>query len=557
MASYTYPKNKDCLSPQMYFLYVLKKCYTAFGYTPRGKIFNDVRFKKALLYNNFTLDHKEKIFYVTAERNTPSTTYTGETTLIWPTEIEDEDNCYDPTNGKYTAKERGFLKFTIDINVENQSSDPSQNWQASVTIYKDGAYVGSVYFKIYDTNAAVNIKATKRIFVDEDLGDIHLEIQCDDDESFPSSFKFLSGNLTVEAVSSSNLNRYAKEIAYANHVPQKKISVFLEAVYRTFGIIPFFNHKLKTVNLVYLKDLVNTVKQTSFKDRIIKNSLETVAQNDYQGVKFSFDTSQNDDYLSDANKDYSKYEHLGDYNTIFDRPEAPGTINKTARILNSNKITLYSVYEEDVEGTMVENTRWNYFTDDFKDYILGEGKKHFQSGFFPMTMAFTHDFGDVEITPPVDGSYDHPYWWMMPRVSQMGSSPAFETGINDPGLRLMIFYGIQPVALADGNETPYTYPFASFRPMNAAGGIISGESLQLTWQGQEGLIAEFWQPVIDWLQRRIPVELLRQLTVEELFNLVLDRKFMLNNNVLALFKEVSIPVSSKQIGKSKLIGYTS
>lgn len=554
----TYPEldNTDCLSPQLYLFYVLKKCFSAFGYQVSGKPLNDSELSTLLLYNNFALDERQQFYFAHADLSANQGPETGSATVIFDNEVQDPDNCYNPSNGKYTLQEKGYYSIRTKLSVAHLNNNC--DYEVHVKIMKGTEVVQQEDYTGYGiTNAHFDIEH-EEYFTATGLGDLSIKVEVSDyidSQWVDGSFNVLAGaDFIIEDISGSNLNRYAKTIEYKNHVPDKKISEFLTSIFKVFGVIPFFDHSMKTVELVFLKDLVSHPDYVNYSDNITKNSIR-VDSNDYEGISLGWDWDGQDDFLKDNLKDISNYTLLGTYDSVFERPKVPGELNVLARINNSKKYTIWSLVDVEIEDPQnpgefitVKKTKWVEFSDDFYEYTLDDGKKEITPGITPLTMEFSDSHGF--------GLENSNRTWLAPRCKQKGTSPAFETGVNDPGLRLIFYRGMQPLCLSsDGTIDLDSYPMASFGRMTVSGDFISNTDYQLTWEGDHGLVAKFWQPVIDWLKRRLPIELQRQLSPADIEQLVLNNKFRLQE-IFALFKEVSIPVSNREIGQAKIKGYT-
>lgn len=555
-STYIPPANKDCLSPQLYLMFVIRKCFEHFGYKASGKFFHNAEMKKLLLYNNYALDFKEMMYYVEANRTTSQGPITGSATIIFNNEITDTHNCYNPSTGQYEIKIGGWHKIVAELVVTHAHTNV--NLEVYLVI-KKGTTIIAYEFWEGRQSSPFTVKIDKSIlFEDTDIGEyvtiamsVTQIVQPEDEDGV---FTVTAANLIVDQISLSNLNQYSKIIDYKNHVPDKKISDFLESIYKTFGIIPFFDHKQKKVELVYFNDLLTHPNCNGFDNDLIKDSIE-VEQNDYNGIVFDFERSQNDEFLE--NKEYDIDDLYASYDTYFDKPDNLDEVEKIVKLLNSNKLLYWKVIQEEQElggeGSEITVTvftrRWQFFADDFRKYTLGNADKKITTGFMPLTMSFRANPG-ISYFPTNTTPY-----MLIPRVKQVGTSKYFDTGINDPGLRLMIYHGKQRAACEDGSELDKYYPMASFGRRDANGDLITEASLQLDWYGTDGLIATFWQTYINWLQRRRPVNFQKLLTAKDINKMNFSEKKRIQQ-IMFLLREINLKVDSRKMGVSKITGYS-
>ena len=111
---YVSTKNSNAISPQLYLLFVLKHLFEATGYHSFGNVFEHEILKKAMLFNNFSLD------------KLVPTQFEGEMHHKFPfydqyvllfDELIDPGDHYDPGTGKYYVDKEG--NYFIDVWIEH------------------------------------------------------------------------------------------------------------------------------------------------------------------------------------------------------------------------------------------------------------------------------------------------------------------------------------------------------------------------------------------------------------------------------------------------------
>lgn len=127
--------------------------------------------------------------------------------------------------------------------------------------------------------------------------------------------------------------------------------------------------------------------------------------------------------------------------------------------------------------------------------------------------------------------------WLIPEIKQPGSSPEFEQGTNDYGLRFMMYRGLQPDSLSNN------YPLGTWDIKDYAGSAISGAEKTLHWDGENGLYTQNWKDWLDLFQNTSYVERQRRINIEELLNFDFTQKILIEN---VLYLPVSLRLNVNQ-----------
>lgn len=518
------PDNVSNLVPLLFNTYVFRNCFTHFGYKVAGKFLNDPELQQLIVYNNHAIDHVESRY--SASTQLTDLGFSGSSTpliIIFNENIKESDNSYDESTGKYTVQEIGWhlSRLKMDIKYQGDLTGPVHT---TIRIMKEGIDIAIFEHNLLNNDFYPVLIQIKEYYAAADFGDkifvdVHLEnVGAPFDEPEFPDFTIRNASFTVTNVSQSNLNRYKTEIDYRDHVPDMEIATYLSAHYRAFSMVPFFDHRLKECELIFIKDILASVELVAFSENIEADKYLS-KESQYEGLKFMFEFGDDDENQND-NEEPDSYTTV---NTYGDLPDFP-PLNTFYYVRNLNKY--YQFISEEDPDTGYITLKYVPYMNRFSEQIIDEGKKEIKPEMSPVPMIY--DPGEKLFV-------------IMPNVTQVGTSRAFNLYQPTPNLRLMFWRGLRNYPLA----TPYLHDSV----------FVQVGDYELRWEGDNGLIKKFWQPAIDWYKRRLPVEFSKKMNETELEQL-LFQKLHRTGDINILLQEISVSLEQDQIGTAKIKGWT-
>ncbi len=469
-------QNTESLLPCPYLLYVLQKCFDESGYRIFGSFLNDPEIQSLLMLNNYPLDLLEKLYYVRANNTSIQADIQEEYILAnddFTAPNEDNWDIWNKTRygWSYTISSKGWHSVDMDFKAKYDGLGVNENVVARINLVKlnDGNpqvvktkdirlafantwYEKSVSFNYYFEAGDITDKFSLEIhFIDT--------ITLDDDRG---DFQCL--DLVIMATSASGLNSFSKSLHLANHVPGISLGDMMNALKKGFGTCCFYGHDFKEIQFSTLQEIIDSESFLDLSDNVIARS-EEIELKDAEGYLLNFEFDSNDDVTQDNFVDASAYDYIGEFDTYADLPTPTG-LNKVALVLNTNRLYFYGIEDS-------ESASWKVFSDNYYDYLVGDGGDEIKIGFSPVMMH--HDMED-----------DPESITIRPITKLTASSPGFGTGMNDFGFQLMFYRGLQ-------EDLDDEYPLASSMSFGPSGEDLGDIELQLP--GEMGLMENF---LLDW-----------------------------------------------------------
>lgn len=501
--------NLQTLLPLLYLSFVLMKLFNHFGFQLEGDFFADSELATLLIYNNKSLDLKEKKYFLRASRT--SIQNIVEADLIYFDDDsnapnEDEDNKYNPVTGKYTISSRGYHNVVVTVKVNN-FSDP-----AIVTGYlrKDSVNLDSITLP----NGTEVVHSFTFYATDADIGKDISYLVKDEDEVI--SFDVATAEIILTSISISNLNIFSKTLNLNNHIPKILIPDFLNAITSAFCLAFFINNSSGKSYIKLIKNIINDNTIIDFSDNCMPDP--QVLFTDYEGYKFDFSWSSKDALTTDNFKSYEAF--LGEYDSFDDLP-IPSELDQYAIVKNINSVYFYSADEDN-------NIAWRKVSDINNELIIDQGNDEVIPQLSPMLLT-----RDVPISVAKA---------IYPTIKQLGSS-SFGTGNNDCDLHLLFYRGIKK------DELNYNYPLASSSNLDANGNSTGNYSL--AWDGDEGLYNVFWKDYIEFYRNAKKVIYYKLMTASDFFNLDFSRKYYIHGTIY-LIKEIETTITNNEIKPAKI-----
>jgi hypothetical protein len=504
------------LCPFPYLFYVLTHCFTEFGYNVAGPVLRDTKLAKLLIYNNYALDLIEDRYKSVAE-TIQRQTINSETKIRFEHELINIDWCYDDQAFEYRVKVTGNHQISAHLNLEGIIVNPAYSVQAYVYVYLENDIIHTDSIEIMDpltVECDINfIQDMATIDLDKHIC-IKVEFKDNFNQANCPGYVNIESWFSVQNIPWSLVNTYAKTIDIRNHVPDIKISAFLVTLFRAFGIVYSFNQKTRTVELLFIKDILSSVDEDVYTELTVKSS-KLARFREIRSYKLNFAWSSADDYTKENFKTYDTGKLLGYYDKLEDLPTL-AIEGQFAIIRNLN-----AVYQWVTDA-------WVYFTDRYQPFLVGDGKTAVSIDMSPLMMWAGVMYGE--------------HLEVYPKILQEGSSA--QLGLNEFGLHLLFYYGL----IADIHG--FSYPFASSTRYGPSGEILGDYEMAI--DGDNGLYEIFLEEYYDFVKDRgRPVEYDRKFSASE----IQDIDFLIKKRAFQhvyFLEQVNIPLTNTSIDTAEM-----
>jgi hypothetical protein len=419
------------------------------------------------------------------------------------------------------------VKFSISDN-NLTSGDEFHVWFANVDRY------------IQPSQSPFTINEEFTIYMeDSDVGNIYSLNLSKNNDTSDHSFSFTSSAFNVVNYSQANLNRFARDINLANHVPSKKVNETLIHLKKLFAMPVFVDNVTKSAQLFLLKD----IHQTGIVDITSKvNEDYQFELNEEKNQVLKLDIGE-DDYI-DEFKAYDHYNDLGDYTTFENIPEADNKQN-IAYVASQNAI--YKTQKTDYYGNV-----WKHYTDIAKTIEAhSTGKKEdMELSAGPLLMR------GVIVN---NGDYYTDSLFPLPKIKQRGISIIYDSGKQeqDYSIRLFNWIGKKTFTANDGDTN--TYVASTSSEYDRDGNQVSPFSLFLN--GPNGIVEYFHRPFLDFMKQTetVTVEANPAFNVKDLLDMIEvitmpqddiienQKRWVMINNVKYLPRRMDVEISMNGI----------
>lgn len=453
--------NKYPLVPQFFLRFILDNLFAEIGYDHFGAFISDSDYAQMLLFNAFCLDDNYDEYWIHADNGCrdPMETYPQGVYFQGNFSIGAEmTGCIYGWGFKIVQK--GWHQARLKI----KATAPDPVTELNVRITAGTMFTNDV---VIPAGEALNEEIVENIHTFyAGTSDIGQEVFC----AVSSDWTLDDAELNVVNLSQTNLNRYAKTISPANHVPAIAINDFLNNLRKYWQMAVIIDSSNQQAEFLFLKDVFDT-KAIDFTDKIeAGNELESI---DKKTITVDFDWDKDDNFL-----DTSIYNDRGDYDQYKNLPVSRD-IADIALMNPANAI--FKVYYIDFQNL------WKRFSDIDQKQTYGDGddEEEITLGMHPAFMTgYIHgeDRGESQ------------FLFALPQVNKQGKSKLFSSeNDEDSILKLMNWIGSSAFEKLDENDD--YYPFATSHNVNSKGGAAGTFSLFL--DGTNGLAEIFHE---DWLE---------------------------------------------------------
>jgi hypothetical protein len=449
--------------------------------------------------------------------------------VIWDENIVDPQNLYNETTGKYYTDSAG--NYVIDISID---------CQAIIAGLKE------VYVALYlgdDIIESYTVDVSGLPFPNQYINAhryVHLVAAADVGKPFYMVFAYKNnlGELVQSTINHSTIdifnrttpsvNVFKNTISDKNHMPNMLVKDFLNAFYTIYQIMPFFNHKNKTVELTFLRDIISNREYDQLENGLIKDSLK-VYPNTFNGITLKFDFQGPDELL---NNNFVIPETVTNTIETYDLLPATPVLGQIYYIESLNAYYEYQYFAGATEadpGTYA----WAAKCDHHVDYVVDAGEEIITNTMAPLLMRYNklEDKGRN-----------------LPSIEAPGTSEGFGM-INDFPLRTMFYVGLTS-CIPYGAILSDLYPTATTTSMDTNGNIVTETNYRIDW-----LVLRYWTNIIYWFQRRMRVEFTHLVSPQFINTINMQRRNLLMNTTIFV-DEVVVKIKNKLFGPGDFTGWT-
>lgn len=459
------PSNINCMVPQLYELWLLKKVFENAGYTidhSQGEFF-ELGWKKKMLYNNYALDffgdphYRLQASWNAATASAGDEVYTAGTHRLITNDDStgtnyDPDNCYNAATREYTVVVAGrhqlFADFSFYPNLgSNIFCYVKLTWKLdALVLHQEQIPIQNYSTRLYSLTCAV----TPTLLA----GDIGKKLTCDVTLLTPgvgSTAEIImnGARINIDALDNSSVNIYSTQIDVRNHVPDMTVNEYLNAVKESWGINFDVDEGLKKVTFYPTKAKFNTGEYREFSKHSSPKHEGYINTERIKLIGYQWPT---DDGLVEGNfKGYNKGQDRGRFNGPADFP-SDLYAGDTMVDDNSNRRYITTV-------TPTGTVEINYLRDDYDDYLIDS------SATVEKRIAICPIFMELDTDKDI----------YLPTIKNQGSSNPFGLGINPVTPRSMYWVP---------DEAYVTYPFASSQKRFNGGNLtVCGSRFYSTLSG--------------------------------------------------------------------------
>jgi hypothetical protein len=470
-------KNKNVLVPYFFLIHIFKQIFENNGITLKGTFIDDVEAQKVLVHNNYALDEFdiEQIFVrssITSDVGVaaPWVSSKNDRTFVFDDDStfpnEDNDTIYNTGTGAFTVSQTGILNINLfNLGVTMFCSSSTSIWRFYIEVEIDGVIRSSwnnwddgnqhlVYFGRKDFNQitlpGINLTAsdlTKTGYIKFGF------LYCDQPPSGYDVATIHDGVITeINFEKWTDYNVYSKTINPANHLPNLSAKDFINKFIKGFRLMPYFDKVKRELYFSYFNDIFIGTNYDDLTSHISSNTIKSVTNT---GFKVNY-VLESDVLFPENQPDVTRFQYVGEYDTIDDLP-TPASVSLMAYVKSVNAYYVSMV----VSG--IEFVRFKEGVDDF---LIGDGSVDYLIDYSPFLMD------NVEIDNDGAATIRE---FLLPKISETGSSLFYGIGINEPLFKVLIWHG-----MVDGPTASKPYPFASSYNIDQNGNEISDLTFKLS-----------------------------------------------------------------------------
>jgi len=438
------PDNITTLIPMPYLLTVMDKMVESWGYKLSGNFKKNTDIQKIIIYNNTSLDYIYSSFDIADLYLTDEYPILAQINKIILLESSDEFDVYD-YQGNYTARFYSYYKVVADFQIKMFGYGTFKIHYGLRNLNNDWI----LYTQLISTinNEYIYLSIDNNVFI-ETTQWLHFSISITNE----GGNKFLDGfikelTLRIDPISKNSLNSFSDKLNIKNHLPEISTSDFLNNICKFFFVVPFFNDSKKIVEFEFVKNIVNgNCDYIDLSNEYIADSELITHEKKYYSITMNW---ENDEFAKGNFKkfDIEKLKHKFDINrgqTIPDKQIGD------MFLLECYNVLFFAKYWDEKK-----EVRFFKYADNFYDIENKLQNELIETNIGTLIMMWEDDYS------------------LYPKIHQVGSSDYFDIGKNEPGFKLLYYYGMCK------NAKNQYYPFSSSQNMGNDGSKVAEFALRL------------------------------------------------------------------------------
>lgn len=462
------PNNQNALMPWPYLMEIFRQMESFFKVRFTGNILSNADYKKIILsalkladkgwnryYCKVTQEAPPNAIYV-ATPNLPDLLWLEDYVLSMPIEDEDSDNCWD--GYKYEIKQKGYHNIKGTLNVDWTVLDPGDDH----VVLRISQYASADIISIVDYSttghSAVNIDVSY-FAAAAGIGEYIVFTLVVENNNVPRVVDAVSGTIEISNASTSALNVFNDTLNVGDYLPEMTAAAFINKVRLLLGGVLYYDTTRRVLELSDFNSVLNS-ESIDLTDNLVSDDFELQMLEEAEGYSFKWEWG-NDDREEVDTANYTNQDEVISRSSL----PANALFGSITLVLNE-KNYLLSYLSAGAQA-------WKFLQDSFSDLVIGSGDKTIAPDMAPIRMTFDTN----AVVPFVN----------IPLLSEL-----FGTGTDQKSLRVLSYFGVQQDS--DDGE----FPFASSGHYHEDGTSLG--SIDLDWNGDNGLYAQCWQKWIEFIQ---------------------------------------------------------
>lgn len=347
------------------------------------------------------------------------------------------------------------------------------------------------------------------------------------------------------------------DVNLQEHLPDLSCREFIDSLCGPFNFTPFLMPD-GSFDILHNEDILDSDPAGDFGTGLIIDS--TSVKRYFYRLHLD---SEDDQYFSENVKqdNLEKYERIADVPLVSFLPNAHTVIRKinvVCYVVQQDRF--YITYSD--ESNILQWRPYSYNHIDFESGNTDEQSvvMEFKTGYLlkAMHMWFPPNSAPVNYTP-----YSQASWFDCPVCDIAGNQNdhevAYDASYQQQKLRLMFYRGMRPLITNwdPDNPSPQYWQTGQLLPHGSfdnfyAGSPIQGEKYSLKWDGPEGLVRNFWNKWLYWLNNVArDVSAVKKFTPAQLAAFDLRKKYSADG-VNYIVKEIRVDLTENSISPAEV-----
>lgn len=511
--------NQNTIVPMLYLFTIIRRIFSYAGYEVSGSILSDTLLKKAIIFNNYSLDH----FVLCNFHGTLNWDYITHMLTLYRVRfdnsmVDEVNTVYDYGTGLLYLSLTDTYNFVLNLRHKPKGSDTTYKLRVYKTIGQTTTTIHSLDGEYNETDEYKDdyIAFSDDVVASTPSPAIIQVVLFSYTGAVASESIVMPGTLLMihSSITGLPLNVYQNSINLKNHVPPTDCIEFLQHFCNDYQQFIKIDKISKTATLIPIPDLFKSLPYTDLTPGLVRNSLK-IKQSEYKGLSLMFDFEY-DNIFTPEQHDL----------TVDDYSQLPALTKPACALVVSLLSYFQNVYDENLEEWV-----WEFLS--YLNPVVEDAEKEeeIKLSFAPLLMTNFVNRNEVNISLPV--------------YNDSGTSHAYKEQNTFP-LRIIFYAGMLYGAATEANY----YPFASTSKYNA----LYEPVLPCNYTAAE-VTARYWEKTLDWLKERLEIEFERRFTNLELRNLMFEKPSMFLDS--KIFLEEVFAQFQPELKTCKLKAWTS